>query len=63
MTVIHSALIKKSLSKSFWGLQQSGVCLSQAKSFFFLSKLTLTFSFGSPPYETTLEHNCNDVML
>jgi len=63
MTVIHSALTEKYLPKSFWGLQPSGVGLSQAKSFFFSSKLTLTFSFGSPPYETTLEHNCNDVML
>ena len=35
MAVIHSALIKKSLLKSFLGLQPSGFRLSQAKHFSF----------------------------
>jgi len=63
MQLQYDRYTKKYLPKSFWGLQPSGVCLLQAKSFFFLSKLTLTFSSGSPPLETTLEHNCYDGML
>ena len=35
MDVIHSAPTKKSLSKSFFGLQSSGFRLSQAKTFFY----------------------------
>jgi len=37
MNVIHSAPTKKSLSKSFFGLQPSGFRLSQAKTFFYWS--------------------------
>ena len=35
MNVIHSAPTKKSLSKSFFGLQPSGFRLSQAETFFY----------------------------
>jgi len=38
MTIVHSALAKMSLSKSFWGLQPLGFRLSQAETFFFLSQ-------------------------
>jgi len=37
MNVIHSAPTKKSLSKSFFGLQPSGFRLSQAETFFYWS--------------------------
>jgi len=37
ITIVHSAFAKKSLSKSFFGLQPSGFRLSQAKTFFYWS--------------------------
>ena len=37
MNVIHSAPTKKSLSKSFFGLQPSGFRLPQAETFFYQS--------------------------
>ena len=41
MNVIHSAPTKKSPSKSFFGLQPSGFCLSQAETFFYWSHSNL----------------------
>jgi len=39
ITIVHSALAKKSLSKSFLGLQLFGFRLSQTETFFFPSQL------------------------
>ena len=39
ITIIHSALAEKSLSKSFLGLQLFGFRLSQTETFFFSSQL------------------------